>query len=153
MLKNQIKKFSIIGIVLSTLGLIDSIYLTIVHYNTSVPLACPETKFINCQKVTSSSYSMIGHIPITFFGIFFFLIFLILNLPVFWRTADQLIRLSRLIMISLGLVSVFYLVYVELYKLNSICLYCTGIHIIVFILFISTIFGHLITNIQPEPEA
>ncbi len=134
----KLKYFSVSSLILSLLGFADSLYLTIAHYSTPAILACPETKFVNCEKVTSSSYSMIHGIPITFFGMLFFITLIVLSLPKFWMSASDFILKLRLSLVSLGMISVFYLVYVELYKLNSICLYCTGVHIITFLLFVIT---------------
>lgn len=147
-MKISTKHFSIISLVLSILGLLDSLYLTIAHYSTPAILACPETKFVNCQKVTSSSYSMIHGIPITFFGMIFFVVLIILSLPKFWWSVSAFITKLRISVVSLGMLSVFYLVYVELYKLNSICLYCTGVHLITFLLFIITMWA----GIKPTKE-
>ncbi len=137
------KHFSITSLILSVLGFADSLYLTIAHYSTPAILACPETKFVNCEKVTSSSYSLIHGIPITFFGMLFFIVLIVLSLPRFWVGVSRFVTNLRLAVVSLGMLSVFYLVYVELYKLNSICLYCTGVHLITFLLFVITMWAGL----------
>lgn len=140
-MNRQIKIISIIGVVLSMIGLADSIYLTIAHYTTPVILACPESKFINCAKVTSSHYSVIHGIPLAVLGLFFFTIMLILQLPKLWQIKSNIIWKIRLAFSSIGLITIFYLVYVELYKLKAICLYCTLTHIITFLLFALTLIG------------
>ena len=141
-MKLTIKQISWASLIMSLLGLADSIYLTIAHYTTPAILACPATKFINCEKVTSSSYSMVFGVPITFFGIAFFVLLTVLSLPKFWLTTASFIKKLRILSVTLGMVGVFYLVYVELYKINSICLYCTGVHILTFLLFVITIYAH-----------
>ena len=34
-----------------------------------------------------------------------------------------------------GMLSVFYLVYVEVFKVDAICPFCTGVHVVTFLLF------------------
>ena len=43
--------------------------------------------------------------------------------------------------ITFGIVFVLYLVYTELFTLNAICLYCTAVHIITFLLFALIMFS------------
>jgi len=137
----NLKIISGIGSGLSLLGLADSTYLTIAHYTTPTILACPETKFINCARVTTSQYSTFHGIPIVFFGLIFFVLMLGLQLPRLWKNNSLFIWRSRLALSILGLIAVFGLVYIELYKLHAICLYCTGVHVITFLVFVLTAIG------------
>ncbi len=139
--KPYVKILSSTGLSLSLLGLIDSTYLTITHYATAVSLACPETNFINCQKVTTSSYSSIGGIPLVLLGLLFFITMIALQLPISWSSSNKLLVRLRVGISLIGILSVFWLVYVEFHLLNSICLYCTGVHIITFGLLINTLIG------------
>jgi len=140
-MQSLLKKISYIGLLFVVLGLADSIYLTIAHYTTTAVLACPESKFINCARVTTSPYSEIHGIPIVIFGLIFFVVMGVLYLPKSWQSKNKHLIYFRMALSTIGLMSVFYLVYVELYKLNTICLYCTGVHIITFVLFIVTLIG------------
>ncbi|HUC78730.1 MAG TPA: vitamin K epoxide reductase family protein [Candidatus Saccharimonadales bacterium] len=134
-------KLSIFGLVLSVLGISDSIYLTVAHYSQSVVLACPTTSFINCAKVTSSSYSEVFGIPAPLLGIVFFTLLFIIELPTFWSRKYLWLRNLRLAFVSIGLLSVFWFVYVELDKLHAICLYCTGVHVLTFVSFVTILFA------------
>jgi uncharacterized membrane protein len=145
-LSKNLKIISYLGIILSLLGLGDSIYLTIAHYTSSTILTCPESKFINCARVTTSQYSSFHGIPIVIFGLLFFLVMLVLQLPTAWKSELKFIKIGRIIISLLGLISVFSLVYIELYKLDAICLYCTGIHLITFALFVTTVIGMVVLN-------
>ena len=40
-----------------------------------------------------------------------------------------------------GMGFVMYLIYAELYQIGSICEYCTGVHIVTFLLFCITVFS------------
>jgi len=146
-----LKRISISGLILSVLGLADATYLTIAHYVSTVTLACPETKFVNCAKVTSSSYSMIHGVPVAVFGLIFFAVMIVLQLPVAWKSTNQRLRSFRVMFAIVGIMSVFYLVYVELFKLNAICLYCTGAHILTFCVFAITLIGTSIIKPNTNP--
>jgi uncharacterized membrane protein len=148
--KHKVRIISGIGILLSIIGLADTTYLTIAHYTTKVILACPSTGIINCQKVTSSTYSEIHGIPAAVLGLIFFSVMLIYQLPMMWSTTNKFIRNTRVLYSIAGLVSVFWFVYVELHKLDAICLYCTGVHILTFFLFVTTIIGTSIITAEKE---
>lgn len=144
---------STIGLLLSLLGIIDGTYLTITHYTTKIVLACPSTGFIDCAKVTSSSYSEIHGIPAAVLGLAFFLGMFVLQLPMLWKSKNPYIKNGRLIYSIAGLVSIFWFVYVEFHKLHAICLYCTAVHILTFLLFVTTLIGtSIIYSKEPEKQ-
>lgn len=109
-----------LSVLFAAIGLAISIYLTIVHY-TSLQLACPDTGIINCENVLTSQYSMILGIPIAILGIVFFAAELFVILVV--KDNDYFIALS-----GIGIAFVMYYIYSE-YKVGSICIYCTAVHI------------------------
>lgn len=128
-------------LILSLAGLAVSIYLTIAHYNASTTLACPETGIINCAKVTSSSYSTLFGIPLAVLGLLFFVAVAVLNLPVLWRSHNKWLRIGRLLLAASGILMVFRLLYIELFNLDAICLYCTVVHILSLAIFALTAIG------------
>lgn len=147
------RAISYTGTLLSLLGIVDATILTIAHYTTANVLACPNTSFINCAKVTTSSFSSILGMPVALLGLVFFIIMLGLQLPPIWKLRIPLLIWARLGMALVGLGVIFWLVYVELFRLNAICLYCTGVHILTFALFIVTVLGTaLITKQPPAPQ-
>lgn len=126
-------------LVLILLGLATTIYLTIAHYTTGVSLACPGTGIINCAKVTSSTYSAIAGIPLAVIGLVFFVILLPLHLGLWWQTA-RWARAIRLLLLGGGVLTALGLVYIELFQVNAICLYCTVVHVLIFGLFCANAF-------------
>jgi uncharacterized membrane protein len=134
-----------LGLVLSLAGLGLSIYLTIAHYNEKVVLACPETGVINCAKVTTSSYSMLLGVPLPLLGLLFFVAMLVAQTPWSWRQTNRWFRRARLAFSASGIAMILYLIYVELFKLNAICLFCTGVHLLTVALFILTLIGTALT--------
>ena len=59
-------------LVFSVIGLAISVYLTIEHYTGSTTLACSDNGAVNCAKVTKSSWSHFGPIPVALLGLIFF---------------------------------------------------------------------------------
>jgi uncharacterized membrane protein len=123
-------------LVLSVAGFGVSVYLTIAHYTSSAILACSDSGLVNCGKVTTSPESNVfGIFPVAVLGLAFFVFMLAINSPWAWRSRQPLIPVARLASVLVGIVFVLYLVYTELFTLNAICLYCTAVHIITFLLF------------------
>lgn len=135
------------GTLIATLaGLGVSIYLTIAHYTTTALLACPENATIDCQKVTTSPESVILGIPVAVLGLVYFVAMLALNSPPAWRSTAPTVRLGRLAAATVGLGFVFYLIYVELFEVDAICLWCTSVHVINLILFAMIALGTAATT-------
>ena len=128
-------------LILSLAGLGVSIYLTITHYSTSVTLACPDTGTINCEKVTTSPESLVFGIPVAVLGLAFFVFMVAVNNPLAWRSPLRAIHLARVFSVIAGIGFVIYLIYVELFGVNAICLWCTSVHIITFALFVLILFS------------
>jgi uncharacterized membrane protein len=123
------------SLVLCVLGLGVAAYLTFEHYTASRTLACSDTGTINCLKVTTSSYSKVVGIPVALLGLLFFVAMTGLCLPALWRSTNPNVRRGRLAAAAVGMVSVLYLVWVELFRVDAICLWCTAVHVLTFALF------------------
>ena len=140
----------IVGLVLCLAGLGVATYLTIAHYDAGVSLACPDTGIVNCAKVTSSSYSKILGIPVAVLGLAFFVFMLPLQTPWAWRSTNRLLRTVRLGSCVVGILFVLWLVSAELILIGSICIYCTTVHVLTFLVLISTAFGTIATAALPD---
>src|ERR1039458_7491076 len=125
------------SLVLAVAGLGVSIYLTLTHYSSAITLSCPAGGgAINCEKVTTSPQSIVFGIPVAVLGLVFFIPMIGLCLPAAWRTRDRRIHLDRLIVSVIGIGTIIYLLIAELFIIKAICLWCSGIHVITFILFV-----------------
>lgn len=134
-------------IAIAGLGL--SAYLTYVHFTDPKQLSCPDTGTINCLKVTTSSQSEIfGHIPVAVTGLAYYFVMLILVTPWAWRAANPWVARARLAGAISGIGMVCYLVFVEAEQLHAICLYCTGVHILTFLLFLTILAAVLLRPLQ-----
>jgi len=111
-------------IVLASIGLVDSAYLTINSLFSKVPLVCPTVGVINCGLVTSSKYSHIFGTPVALLGLLWFAAIIVLGVS---RPSFAVYLLLPLWLAAVIIVG--YLVYVEVFLLHAICLYCTLAHI------------------------
>jgi uncharacterized membrane protein len=121
---------------LSLLGLGLSVYLTIGHFRGAQFLACSDSGVVNCAVVTTSAQSYFLGLPVAVLGLANFIIMVVLNSPWGWRAKNYWVHVARFVLVMVGMAFVLWLVSAELLIINHICLYCTGVHIVTFALFI-----------------
>ncbi len=121
--------------VLSLIGFGISMYLTIDHFQGIVPI-CSSKGFVNCALVTTSKYSHILGIPVALLGLLFFTAMVGINWPPLWRARSPWVARGRLALSVSGVCFVLYLLAAELFSIKAICLWCTGVHITTFLLFV-----------------
>lgn len=124
-------------LLLSVVGLGVATYLTIVHFDSHLTLSCPAGGgAINCEAVTTSPESYIFGIPVAMLGLFFFVPMIALCVPWAWRSANRWIHLARLALSITGVGMIIYLIIAELFEVKKICLWCSSVHLITFVLFV-----------------
>ena len=127
----------------SLLGAVIALYLTSVHYE-NVPLVCSESGLINCARVISSAYSVVPGttLPITIPGFGWCVVSASLAIAGLFATTglwQRRIRIAQFAWASSGLLVVLYLVYVEIVRLHTICVWCTALHILILLTFLITL--------------
>jgi uncharacterized membrane protein len=130
--------FTIGSFLLCLCGVGAAGYLTYEHFTGSKTLACHDTGTVNCLKVTTSTYSTFAGVPVALGGLIFFVVMAVLCSPKAWSLSSGAIPLLgriRLVASGVGVLSVFYLVWAELFRIDAICLWCTGVHVITVLLF------------------
>lgn len=155
---------------LAIAGLGVSCYLTYTHFTDSKILGCAENSTINCLKVTTSPQSYVFGIPVALLGLLFYALAAVpLMSPWAWRLTrtgrlpflsprvSERVRAAvptvRLLSLLVGIIFVLYLIYAELYEIDAICLYCTSVHIITFLLFAFTVFAAAAWGVRaPDPS-
>jgi uncharacterized membrane protein len=141
--------------VLAILGLVISAYETYAHFNGSHLAGCPTggNGTFNCTAVITSSQSMVfGVIPVAILGLLFYVAAVPLFSPWAWRLRRREVHLLRLGSVIVGMGFVMYLIYAELYQIGDICEYCTGVHIVTFLLFCITLFSAAIWGLNARRE-
>jgi uncharacterized membrane protein len=132
---------ALLGTTLSAAGLAVATYLTYEHFTSSSTLACSDSGAVNCLKVTTSSYSAVAGVPVALLGVVFFAVMLVFQLPAAWRRPERAIRIGRVTWAVIGLFSALYLLCVELFAVDAICLWCTAVHVLALVLFGATVYA------------
>ncbi len=135
--------------VLALAGRGVSIYLTIAHFTESALAGCSESGLVNCTKVTTSPQSYVFGIPVAVLGLAFYVFAVAITSPWAWQATRREIHLLRIASLVVGIGFVLYLVYAELFIIGSICLYCTSVHAITFVLFVLTVIAAAAWGLKP----
>jgi uncharacterized membrane protein len=138
------------SLVLAVIGLAISAYETYAHYNGSHLLGCSAKAggTFDCTAVITSPTSMVfGVIPVALLGLLFYVFAVPIMTPWAWRSRSREIGLARLGSLIVGMAFVLYLIYAELYDIKQVCEYCTGVHIVTFLLFCITVFSAAIWGV------
>ena len=114
----------LVAVAISVAGVAVSIYLTVLHFIGFAP-ACPTSGPVNCEAVLSSAYAVIAGtaVPTSAAGIAWFAISAVLWTRPFGP--------PQLAWSALGVVTVLYLVFIEIVRIGAICLWCTAAHVLV----------------------
>ena len=139
---------------LSLVGAGIAVYLTAVHYENA-PLICSTRGLIDCSRVLSSPYSVVPGttMPITVPGLAWCAVSAVLAIVGLRLLRPQVrhrIQQAQFAWSLLGMLTVLYLVYVELVLLHTICAWCTALHVIILIMLLTTIV--LVQRSEDEPE-
>jgi uncharacterized membrane protein len=132
--------FQLTTLVLSLAGLGFSVYLTITHLHPAA-LVCSDKGLVNCNAVTTSAQSKVfGIFPVAELGLAYYVFTTAINSPWAWRMRRREVRWIRLASTVAGMGFVLYLLFAELIQIGNICLYCSGVHIVTFLLFVLIVF-------------
>jgi uncharacterized membrane protein len=147
-----------ITFVLALVAIFAASYLTYQHYTEGKSFfGCADKGFINCEAVTTSPQSRLFGIPVALLGLLFYVFMVPVMSPWAWRLTGQSLvarwlPIVRLAAICVGICMVLYLLYAELFMIRSICLYCTTVHIMTFLLFLLTMFAAGMWGLNPNRE-
>lgn len=140
-----------VTLTLAVLGLADSAYLTYVHFTSVANLRCVAGGIVDCAAVTTSPESEIfGHIPVSVTGLCFYVVVVALMTPWAWRAPR--LKWPRVAVMAAGMGMVFYLLYAELVQIGKLCEYCTGVHVITFLLLVATLAATLLRPLPTVEE-
>ncbi len=115
------KKWISVSIILAVVGLADSAYLTWEHYQEVTPPCTTGFSFVDCGVVLRSKYAEIGGVPLAGLGMLHYgMLVLVLLTSIKYRQA----RYLAVLMSVSGLFASAYFVYLQLFVIRAICLYC-----------------------------
>ncbi len=150
MSKKKIKLLILLFVIFSFIGFLDASFLTFKYYS-GLATGCLNPE--NCDKVTASEYATIGSVPVALFGaVYYFTIFLF---SVFYfllkkvrdgSVSEKIINLLPYVSVFGFLASIWF-VYLQLFVIKAICVYCmisAGTSTILFI------FGLIVIKSNPK---
>jgi uncharacterized membrane protein len=154
----------LILVVMSAFGLWASATVLVIFYTLHQQLPiCPSGTYfgihLDCGLVLSSSYSKIFGIPLELLALAYFLINLVMVYFIAFGS-DRVYRISLQALFGwrfIGIAMVPYLVFVEVFLLHAICVYCTIMHVAILTDFVVIsyllFFGkHAMWNVEDEVE-
>lgn len=125
----------------SAVGLGVSTYLTFVHF-AAAQLVCTVGGPVNCERVLGSGYAVIAgsSVPTSAAGIVWFGISATLAAAMLLGIGRQSTLHAIQVAWSIaGLLTVVYLLFVEIVLVGAICLWCTTAHALVVAIFVLTV--------------
>lgn len=130
------KKLIISLLILSFLGLLDAVYLTITHYqNTTVFCALEHP----CSIVLTSKFATLGTIPIALLGAVYYLIVLGYGIALL-KTQKKTLIVQLVILNLVGFIVSIILFLIQAFILHAFCIYCIFSEVISALLLISSVF-------------
>jgi uncharacterized membrane protein len=93
-----------------------------------------------------------GAIPVAILGLAFYVFAVAIMSPWAWRASRREVHWLRLASMIAGIGFVLYLVYAELAQIGQICEYCTGVHIVTFLLFCITVLSAAVWGLRGAGE-
>ena len=120
-------------IILSVLGVIDAPSYLTYHSLAKLPLPC--TILEGCNAVAASQYSKVFGVPLSAFGVLFYLgVFLLATIFLFQQ--NRIISFSIRIFALVGFVLSVYFTYLQAFVIKAFCIYCVASAVISTLIFI-----------------
>lgn len=127
-----VRKFAKLFLLISFAGFIDATYLTIKHYQGGI---VPCSNIGECERVLSSEYSVIFGIPVALFGALYYLTIFMLSISYIDLKKTYLLSLVAYLT-PLGFLASAYFIYIQLFVIKSLCLFCLFSALTSFALFV-----------------
>ena len=131
-------------LIVSFIGFLDASYLAIMHFQ-GVPPNCSVLE--GCAQVTTSKYAVMAGIPVALLGALYYLTIFLLVIFYLETKKRAVLRLVSYLTI-IGFLASGYFVYLQLFVISYICIYCMVSAITSTTLFVAG----MLTRRDPLPE-
>lgn len=135
------------GLALAGLGV--SLYLTVEHYTAPGTAVCLVGDANACAAVTTSDQSRFLGIPVALLGLLYFVGMVVLCLPRVWALRDPRVWQARIAAAGLGVAFVLWLIFAEIFLIESICTWCTVVHLVTFGLYCVILMASAVADPSP----
>jgi dihydroorotate dehydrogenase subfamily 2 len=122
---------------LTILGLIDSFILTEAHFSNRIIPCTTGFSLINCEAVLQSDYSVVLGVPLALLGFIHYTV-LVLVVSLAFSTGKKFWRLWVVAQTAFGALTSIYLVYLQVFMIHYLCLYCMFSALVSMVLFFAT---------------
>lgn len=110
-------------LLLSAIGIFDSLYLTYKHYHYLIPPCSVHVWFTDCGKVLRSEYAVVLGIPVALLGVLYYAAIFLTLLTLLIREQKKA-KYILLVLSAIGFAVSIFFVIVQLLIIKAICLYC-----------------------------
>lgn len=133
----------------SLLGIADSLYLT-EHALTDTALSCGlDGALSGCNVVAQSAYSHFLGIPLGLYGLIFYIAIFVLSILVRVRPGRHTVK-SLMVASVLGMTLSIYFVWLQVFVIDALCIYCLASFAFAVIIFIvSMMFVRIREHLPP----
>ena len=122
-------------------------YLTVLHYDRAIPMACPGGGAVNCERVLTSPQAVWLGVPVALWGVAWFAIAAIFAAASIARPSPRepgWLRRAGFGWTAIGAAVVLGLLYTELAVVGAICAWCSVAHLLVVGLFVVQVLTHAV---------
>ena len=131
--------FLVLLLFLSAAGLVN---VSLVFWKVSGQVNAPCVIFKGCDYVIFSDYAKFLGVPLTWWGMSFYFLLFVLTI-FYYRFSNSFFWRLLAALVLVGFLFSLYLLYVQLFKVNSLCSYCLVSLLdtsVIFLLTFSTLF-------------
>lgn len=125
-----------IFLLLGVLGFGDSAFLYLEHLRGSLPVC---SLISGCDKVLLSPYASIGPFPTALFGVIYYALIIGGSLYFFDSKKPKTLRLLSIFTVA-GLLASLYFLFLQIFIIKALCLYCLGSAATSALLFLNGVF-------------
>lgn len=122
---------------LGSVGFLDSLYLSVKKIFAS-QITC--FIFENCDNVLNSSYANIFGIPLSFYGVIFYLVMIVFTVRFLETRKEKTFKIVYYLAIF-GLIFAVYLFILQAFIIKAFCIYCLTSAVVSLALFITAVFA------------
>ena len=124
---------------LALAGLADAAYLADMAL-TGGTLVCDIQGLSGCNTVAQSAYSWVLGLPLALYGVFFYCAFLI-TLVLYGRIGMRTYEIALMALAAIGVLFSSYFLYLQLFVIEALCIYCIGSAVVSYFLALLVFFG------------
>ncbi|MEY4064255.1 MAG: hypothetical protein RIR26_463 [Pseudomonadota bacterium] len=151
------RKINVPSLLLGFIGFATSLYALILHMkakSSTAALGCDVNDVVNCRKVIGGEYGEWVGIPLGAFGMAYFGVVIALAiLPLFVEASKSWMARWQMLVAALGAAVSLLLAYVSYFKVEAVCLVCSGVHLTALVNFVWTLVSFLKVRQQPQSVA